>query len=616
MAGNTDLKLFHYNMSWVNQCHDTQIEFKDMENISDDNEKTVNNVFLSENNAIMQKAIDIEKSSTTPTYSDITNKNGTNFKILRRNFFNKQIEVLKQTITDKDFLSLVELLIHVPNTNHANYDHCIYNSKKYDLTTIQENQKKKADLDDADFSFKNEDYGVLKMINALKLYDIDENNNKEGTTHTIVYDNVINTGLDPNNRFLHLRPFGEGIGIVFKNDLFDTQFIWNQKDNPVVKEIIKKYETIDENKIGDKKVHYYSNDLGPEFCGNNYITPRGTPDSGRSFIMTAGLKHMPDNKKKLIILISFHGPNILNLVPTESNLKKNFGINVENEEEYYKKSKYQLKMLIDNNPSVQQKLISDLKEMILDQIYNGIASINTDEIHECEHCEIMLGCDANDANGEFLTMLKGGFELNNEKMGKVKLNNSKVSFNISNSKNDSTKNVGKYEDLYTCCANTDSLIYGNRKLVYKDADDKDQNMTSTGDLKEKRYDYVTNNYPSEFTKHQKFGYNGDYVVYGTTIPNDKNYSIQKYIDDKNNDKFNYEGVMSSDHLAVFSELVRPKPNSTSDLTTKSDTTADAATTADVDSKKGGKRRTRRRRRSTRRKRRMSRRRRRSTRRKR
>ena len=555
------VKLFSYNMSWVNQAHDSQIEWNNAKLTDGNKDKiTFTNDSLSESSSIMAKGAFLDEKN----YEKLIKKYGHNFFKLRYDFFEKQLEDLKKIYEDYDFLSLVELLIHVPKSNHANYDEFIYPPKQYDLESIEYKKKNDEEFKDFGYPFKNDNYGIIKIMKELNLYDIDDNNSyiknvEIESAYNIVYDNVINSNIPNGPETQNLSPFGEGIAIVFKNELLNRNnvFTWNQTETDFLKSFeIKEPDkyNIFINKINERKnkekVHYYSCDLGPKFCGDEFITYRGTSDSGRSFIMTAGVQN-----NVLKILISFHGPNILNLIhiPTiidyitndEEGKKLKYTKNnnnsefVNNGKPYYSNPLFQLKNVNKINPeifkTIQEALLIKLQKTIQETINNGLNSILEKGI-SAEHCELYLGCDANDATGSFLEAIKKGITLNTTN---IVLGNKEIKFNIVNEIKD-TANIGKIEGLYTCCANADSLLSTIRK----------PDTPALGNFSKERFDITLDNktYNPDFFKREKFGYNGDYVIFGTSTSDNNEYVIKPITD-----KFIYEEnnqVMCSDHLPV------------------------------------------------------------------
>jgi hypothetical protein len=412
---------------------------------------------------------------------------------------------------DYDFIALIEQSMHVPATNHAYYK-C---KNEMDLTQVNPIENNET----------NEDYGILKRLNALgnndiEITDIDEitdgNLKKYGSgskKYTVVYDNILNTPIVA----------GEGIAIIYKSDLVKTPFKWNQQENPNNKHVIagstdtkaskemKEASEFETTKLKSKRtISYYSDDLGRYLCHDSsgklrYVKKDGTADYGRPIIITGGMK---DNK--MVLFVAVHGPNIMNLYKFVDGTKAE-----KNNKEIYTTGTLDEKKELDNFYTTFigtiAKIINDAVEKITEP--NPIPLI--------EKIELFLGGDFNDPTGQLLeSLLQDGITIT------VKGSPDK-SFTITFNYNIKPKEKegglqGTYKNLLSCCANADSL-----KLKTKNGE-KLQNVdaTSFGLLQPMSTDsakFITRineikGYPIGFDIPDNFGYNGDYALFGISSP--------------------------------------------------------------------------------------------------
>lgn len=389
----TDIKLASFNTSWVNDCHNSQL-----------------NDFLSESASIMAKGkylID-QKDTVALLDEDAIKRGDYTFSNIRKKFGERATQWVQKCMDNEfHFIALIEQIIHVSNKD-PNHSHAYY------PTTVDYNLEK--------HNAKNEDYGILKRLKALSSgyalsNDIKSTNLVENVSigyekneynYGCVFDNVMNTDINA----------GEGIAIIFKKNLVDTILSWSSLNIPN-KTNYATYKNMtlnnkDKFENNDITVNYFSADLGTYLCTpqTNYVTSRGTRDLGRPFIMAGGIK---DNF--LNIFIAFHGLNL-------TNIKKNINNTPTN---------------LSDNEKIQ--LIEDLLIKIKELIQEALNTLTDKSVlSEVQKINIFMGCDSNEPNGVFVTKISDTiFELtiNNKQF--------EVNFKIDD------------KPPLTCCANCNSV---------------------------------------------------------------------------------------------------------------------------------------------------------------
>ncbi len=476
----SNYKLMSYNTSWVLDCSSNQF-----------------NGALSESAAIMAK---MKYMKNYESYEDMyKNPNYRNeLDEFRFSLANKATNYIKTVGINGafdgingafDFIALIEQSMHVPKSDHANYDDVITN-KFY----IGENT---------------ENFGFSKRLKDLGL--------SGSSTFTVVYDNVINWAFKA----------AEGIAIVYKTSLVSSAFKWNFAENPALrndKKLAKNFEN----------VNFYSDDLGPYICYDDpksanknliYSKVNGVADEGRPIILTGGILSEND-KNTLNLFVAAHGANILNLFVYDPS-----------------EEKLQTKSVKKLEPDTLTNLFQKLGSAITSFIQNGLdATAKVKIIPDIEKVNLFLGGDFNDAWGFILTgLMANGITLKiNEKPFTVKFNYPKL-------KQRGTFGNGAGYDLLSCCANADSIKTPNTAV-------KNLLGPIVGNSEE---DYITmaermESYGDDFIKHENFGCNGDYALFGST--NDTttydlrvdNHPLQQI------EKTKGDYVIASDHLPVIS----------------------------------------------------------------
>jgi hypothetical protein len=552
-----------YNTSWVLDCSRNQF-----------------NAGLSESAAIIHKMAhitgktNIEELFNDPNYAD-------NLDTFRLALADKATEYIKAKITDNyDFLALIEQSMHLPKDDHANYDEISDGGNKQKYMT------NKFDLDN-----ENENYGFLRRMKKLEL----DRTNPAGQNYTVAYDNCIN------------RPFnaGEGIAILYKKTLVDNPLTWDQSVNPNSSGEFNKIPDLNDptkinkipitngkfNKSGP--INFYSDDLGPIICkdatGNViYVKANGVSDEGRPIILTGGLT----NDGTLNLFMAAHGPNILNLFENTEGFKTLIAEEKKLIAEEKKLSDEEKKLSDEENTLSKEENTADenrkkeitarkqeintekqphsIKNFAEDKLtglfqqsgaaISGFvqkaidACTNNDIMSSVTKCQLFIGGDFNDAWGHILTGI-----VNNGIPVKINDKPMTITFNYPELKLDKRGKFGKSKnvgyDLMSCCANADSVIDPNEQFPLgpiipptgtTDAD----TTTNTKKLIER-----LGKYPNEFYKPEKFGYNGDYALFGTSDTSDKS-EYELKLD--NNDAQKYTAtdktVIASDHLPVISNI--------------------------------------------------------------
>lgn len=607
--GTEQFKLVAYNTSFANDAHWSQLH-----------------PFLSESAAIVAKAIKIYKSdpanNTDPENFDslvtyFKNKNSDIKKPeeLNDDDMSEQLGYVRMQLADSatnflstklsenvSFVALIEQMIHVPSENAAYYDNGV--GKKSDLTNPE--SKTKTTL--------NENYGILRRINKLGVDDIDNvSTGGDSKTHAIVYDNVVN--IDNNT--------AEGIAIIvdktkYLSDKF-TPLKWQRSQLNVRQQLVKLNKLMSNE---DKEIHFFSDDLGLLIQPNDISNPtnvkflkmNGTFDYGRPIILTASF-----SSDTLNIFVALHNPNIFNLVYCENELMKL--IKISNDDILEQIINIKNKDTTKNNEAITElnslksnilKIVGDENELdvfnsnllqILLQKYRGDlfstqivkefcnknkisnitddgllktiyttlnsgivnfinssikASTNFGNIPQNCKCNVFLGGDFNDPRGLALRdIIMNGFKLNIEGLS---LNNEgQIKFFIDGiSSNDATNFEEFRKNLSSCCANRDSQKYP-------------QPATDTlGSLEDAFYRVLgkPNNgkenkaYPIDFDISDKFGYNGDYALFGTNyLSSETKFSIS--LQESNYKYSEPEGkVMASDHMPVYAEVSIPMSTGT------------------------------------------------------
>jgi hypothetical protein len=496
--------LVSYNTSWVNDCNDNQLH-----------------PGLSESASIVAKANEMGKIVNVNGVKTFIDEEKPNLNGLRMALADTATTYINSKMAKgADFIALIEQMIHVPKGSHANYD-AFGNAK------IGKEPPNKQDIGD-----NNNNFGILRRINTLGLNDASVDGLKPG--YNVVYDMIENYTLPTGG--------GEGIGIAFKYDLMDTILEWNKTDQPVVQKLNNGSIIPTQNVITyAAPVHYYSDDLGQVLCFDEngkqiYYNAGGkAADLGRPIIMTAGVK----GTDTLNILVAAHGPNIYNL---------KFDTIDENGNPVQKQIKDVLYRVKDAKSNITSKdyttevntLFETVRKSISRFITTGLNSVvNKGALSSVTTVNVFFGGDMNDPRGQLLeSILINGFEIQiGDKPYSVKFN-----YTLGNRKVASTIDESQYgyEQLLSCCANTDSVKSTN------DTKSRKPTLGAVGPIKPERID----NYPVDFHKPENFGYNGDYALFGSTLESSSTLSI----DNASQQIYEENGVnvIASDHLPVVS----------------------------------------------------------------
>lgn len=582
-------KLLAYNTSFVNDCYDNQFHG-----------------FLSESASIIAKMGKLGDKTYNDLITMIQNSYPEYHTLLnstRTKLAEASTQLVKQKLDEGyDFVALTEQSMHVPLANHANYDEVMMN--KLDLTQLTEPKK-------------NEDYGIMKRIatlnassNSAKINDVSIvdglkllTDMQEGSTYNLVYDNVANPDMNA----------GEGIAIIYKAELVKTHLEWNYQENPAYKNIKTIIQSKDESKrtgeynsdnalteLSTKKssiteaARFYSDDLGPYVCKAAdgtviYKKVNGLIDNGRPFIMTGGT-----NGTTLNLFIAAHGPNVMNL------------FTVGNEPTSFKEL----------DSGTLSSVFNIVRQSIETCIQNGVTAVtNKDVLKDIANIQVFLGGDFNDPRGLILEKLLNGLKIKipgHTESFKVNFNYKLVEHNrvdVLKSENKTTE--AGYPSLISGCANTDSLIGNVRKIengtlgpvgvtpndvtkgiypldvkmngkytnytqseIFKPPTKKNENGEIIPDDTKSsnpvnqlidRIEYIQDKYPADFISPEKFGYNGDYALFGTNDEiNKQTYVMQIPKKDDADSATNYKlqevtsvndqnsTVIASDHLPVYS----------------------------------------------------------------
>jgi len=574
----SEYKLFAYNTSFVNDCHENQFHPGLSESASIIAKTAVLKYDLVNNKPNYQQLINLLNTNVSD-YKKLINETRSNFGFRSTHTINNKLN------SEYDFLALIEQSMHVPTDNVANYDEIMVN--KLDLTILKE---------------QNENYGILKRIHLLNQFNkfngnqiVDvttmknySNANANDKKYRIVYDNVVNPDINA----------GEGIAIIYKSALVENPLTWTYASNPAYQKII---DTIsnkttktpsynsDENlqKLITKKstiqeIHFYSDDLGPAICkdvnGNpQYVKITGAIDNGRPFIMTGGTV---DEGKTLNLFVAAHGPNVMNLFTLNTDGKVDKPFKTLPSEE--------LTVIFDNVHSLINKCIQNGINAILNK---NIILENVNKVN------VFLGGDFNDPRGLILEKLLSNkltlklkddadpievsFSYNNKRTNKYE---EKIQQDTSNITDESLvvklaelqnkSDEYGYPELISGCANTDSLK-GEFRKVFETTTNNENSLgpktvntlgllfptkvdnTDIIDRIIDRINYINNHYPDDFFSSDKFGYNGDYALFGSNnvsglrcVIKVDNTETQQVKDTQNRNVT----VIASDHLPVISTV--------------------------------------------------------------
>ncbi len=539
----SNYKLMSYNTSWVLDCSSNQF-----------------NPGLSESAAIMAKMKYMEEGKTLPieNFNDMYGTYEKRLDAFRMKLSERATNYINKIglNEDYDFIALIEQMMHLPKDDDANYDEIMV--RNFDLNTNND-------------ANANQKYGYLKRMEELK-----SQNQTKYDKYTIVKDNVINAAIGA----------AEGIAIMYKSSLVTKPFKWNLKNNPALRNATleklnkipdliftsdfprnKYYKGIEKDesdtlekrfenlkiKVDSKIVDFYSDDLGPYICYENkdanppvlkYFKSTGAADEGRPIIMAGGM-----NGTTMNLFVAAHGANILNLYTFDRDVDGNIITETKDGKETNK-----LKSVKDFSEEEKTNLFDKLGTSITQFIQNGIDQMNDKDsaLSNVDRIDLFLGGDFNDALGFILTgLIENGITLNlpNNKNSLI------VKFNYPDLKTRGTFGNGAGYDVLSCCANADSIdppieLSDNRLLL---------GPITSSNFKEKNAmvaridEYQTNKmeYKKQFFNPEKFGYNGDYALFGSTSDN-TSYSLKV---DKNLEQDYVEGsksVIASDHLPVIS----------------------------------------------------------------
>ena len=579
---STTLKLVAYNTSFANDAHWSQLH-----------------PGLSESAAIVAKAVEIYKNTKTSetepaTFDELNDYFMDNFvpsitetDVYKNEDFKTKVKksmqqklgyvrmqladaatsYLKSQMESSAFIALIEQMIHVPENHQAFYGGPLVKSNldvvpsggyKYFVPYNGDVPVSNPPKEDG-FEGKNTYFGILRRIRQLKLYDIDgdgyaQNGNKGG--NIIVYDNVVNVDS------AKIGGAAEGIAIVVNKDICSGEqlFVWAKSSHP---NKILGNSTGFLNDIGSEEspkfLHYYSDDFGQvifkyrdESNPNRVRLVRqldGIADLGRPIILTAGIK-----EETLHIFVAIHSVNIFNMAYLDDTF---YGTDETLSEEKRKTVNSLTK--IGNLKEDEES--NNLKTKIYQIIHRQIGQFITDALQKTSSdidgkftkVQLYLGGDFNDPEGEILKLLKTGLSFS------IKGTVYDIKFSF-----DYDRNL-----LFSCCANRDSQT--NKKDPSKK--DKDQIDQTVGPLenafnrvfgknkignKDKPVDPIPYD-PQDFYKFEKFGYNGDYALFGTLEPS-PNFRIE--LDKSESAFYKYEPgnmVMASDHLPVYAIVTPPTP---------------------------------------------------------
>jgi hypothetical protein len=515
-AASEGYKLMSYNTSWVLDCHENQID---------------DNSYLSESAAIIAKMKLMNEKETYDELFEDDYKNKLNK--FRMALADKATEYVKSKVDEKyDFIALIEQSMHLPATDHANYDPMMTN--KFDLVTVTADNNTKTSKKDKVIQYnekkENEEYGFLRRMKQL---EIDKDNGND--TYNVAYDN----GLNGANRA------GEGIAILYNKSLVENKLEWDQKENPAWKFIQKNagqeegklYKTIKyaeitqvNNNLENKPlVNFCSDDLGPTICYEDpnaespklvYSRKNGTSDEGRPIIITGGVV---ERGQILNLFIAAHGANIMNLCvynASQADKQTNLVSKLENKD----------------------SLFAKLSGAITNFIKSAIESVsNKDILSDVVNVNIFLGGDFNDAKGFILRgLLENGIPL---KVGNF---DGTVNFHYDKLKSKNS-NKENYPSIFSCCANCDSIIGGKDvgtlgPIIPSDSDDTKTLIARLG------------KYPPEFILQQNFANNGDYALFGSSYDKTEYDLILEQDDTSHAYVVGGKSVMASDHVPVISSI--------------------------------------------------------------
>ena len=446
-----------------------------------------------------------------------------------------------------DFIALIEQSVHVPKTNHANYDSILLN--QFDLT---------------EKNVKNMDYGILKRIKNLGLHDIDSQNLDESNLdepkkyeYACVYDNVVSNYAIVNGK----AAVSEGIAIVFKKSLFDVQMKWTNTNSAHLKELSRTYRL---EKDEEKEISYYSADSGPAICTEaNLVTVRGTPDGGRPIIMTAG--YTSGESMTLHIFVAIHGPNIPQLLP-----KDKYDLEMSKPEKERNFTKHQLKNVYDTTvyDTTVDELFIKVANSITKFINEGLSKSNT-IIDKPTKVLLYLGGDFNDPRGLILKTLMEkpiiiDCTINNVEL-KIPVSFKNHKAYLSNKINEQVTPAttqARYTNLQSCCANADSLKVNNVDILktrnpFGAFNGRFDIVNTDDNLVKFLENFFMKPYPKGFTDPENYGYNGDYALFGDS--SDDKYNQTLDIEKKDELKILLPqntlptiNIYSSDHLPVVS----------------------------------------------------------------
>lgn len=218
--------------------------------------------------------------------------------------------------------------------------------------------------------------------------------------------------------------------------------------------------------------------------------------------------------------------------------------------EYIKKNK----VSAIQDKTILNAVFKRLNKCIGDVITQAFAS-TTNLPESITEARLFLGGDFNDPRGDALKDLQ--------------TNGIQISLpNLPNIKEIEFLDTTNPDEILTCCANRESQLWRRKLEFNKETDEdleqiqKDQtpHLTKTTGSLETAFDriLVADKYPEGFSKSENFGYNGDYVLFGSSngAPPESTMSI------KNPDAqlltFNKDAascnVMASDHLPVYASV--------------------------------------------------------------
>ena len=525
-------KIFHYNFSFAYSADKYFLQ----------------GTPLSERSSVLQKFINTKNDKTKITFDELEK--------YRSEIYDKQLDHLKSILNkvdNPDYFGLTELIVQMPNGNHAYYNHL---EKKLTNTYVFPEGK------------TNEDYGVAKML--IKLGGLIEDKSEvksvesevKSAKYDIFYDNIVHIDFK----------YGEGVGMLVKKGLVDNYLEWDGSTRGVDAKLID---------INEKRLHFWSTDSGYALDNKNlFKNQTGGFDYGRPFIMTAGLYN-----KTLRIFSNFHGPNLSNLWYSEKLNEDKKPINAE-----------QLKNI--DNDELKEKIYKTIKNSIEESINKGLkkSNLSNDAINKCE---IYFTCDSNDSTGSLLEMiLKDGINVNlpDNNQFTVTFNYDQIT-NVGKEENENTegkeenentKGLGKYKNIRTCCANCDSINDGRditsgcslpAPIYYANNDNtKTDDITIhyvENKINKVTYDNRTDTFTIDksivlnenFINPANYGYNGDYSLYGTSNnpPPMKMTIYEGFVDEDHTIPSTEKKTPLSDHQGIMSE---PSHDATKDPTTE------------------------------------------------